>query len=402
METKLQLALDVLTIEEALEIVKKSADYIDIIELGTPLLKEQSADYAIKMMKANFADKLILADLKTMDTGEMEAKLAFKAGADISTVCGAASIETIKEAVKTARKMKKKIVVDLIGVKDKNARAIEILEKARPDYFCVHTGIDEKNAVPFSDIKKIAKTKVKICVAGGVNLKTIRKVMKFKPAIIVVGRAVTKAKNPGEAARLLASIIKGKKIKAAMQKPRFLPNIKMHLAKDLNEIEKEIKIVLGRIDAKETNMLLQQILQSERIFITGQGRSGLIGEAFAMRLTQLDMKAFVVGEATTPAISKFDILIAISGTGRTEATLNIVKKAKAAGANIAIITSNPRSPIAKLAGIFVRLNTSVNGKEPLGSLFEQAALLYLDSLVIELMKRTGKTNKEMRKMHANL
>ena len=69
---------------------------------------------------------------------------------------------------------------------------------------------------------------------------------------------------------------------------------------------------------------------------------------------------------------------------------------------IAIITANPESAIAKEADILIELKAKLNGKEPLGSLFEQSTLLYLDSLVIELMKVLGKSNEEMRRLHANL
>ena len=113
---KLQIALDVLSLGKALKIARQVAKYTDIIELGTPLLKEQSAEIAIREFKAAFPKKVILADMKTMDAGKVEAEIAFGAGADIMTVCAAASNETIKDAIKVARKRKKKIVVDLLGI----------------------------------------------------------------------------------------------------------------------------------------------------------------------------------------------------------------------------------------------------------------------------------------------
>jgi len=200
---KLQLALDVLSIEQALEIAQKAEKYIDIIELGTPLLKEESTEEAVKSMNSAFPKKIILADLKIMDTGKLEANLAFRAGADIVTVCAAAKDSTIKEAIKYARKQKKKIMVDLIGIKDKVQRAKEI-EKLKPDYICVHTGIDEQHlgVRPFEDLQKAKNAiKTKIAVAGGINIRNIKKVIRLHPEIIIVGSAITSSKNPEKAAR---------------------------------------------------------------------------------------------------------------------------------------------------------------------------------------------------------
>ena len=117
---KLQLALDFDNKKDALKICKKVKKYVDIIELGTPLIKQEGLRVLRKFKKFK---KLIVADLKTMDTGFFEAEMAFKSGADIATVCGCADESTIKGAIKAARKYKKKICVDLISVKNNKKRA---------------------------------------------------------------------------------------------------------------------------------------------------------------------------------------------------------------------------------------------------------------------------------------
>ena len=190
---KLQLALDLLDIDKALEIAQQVEEYIDIIELGTPLLKEESTEEAVKTMNSAFPKKIILADLKTMDTGKLESSLAFKAGADITTVCAGAKDSTIKAAIKQAKKSKKKVMVDLIGAENILKRAKEVA-KLKPDYLCVHTGIDEQHLgkKPLKDFKEISSVvKTKLAIAGGINLRSIRKVIKLKPSIIIVGEAIT-------------------------------------------------------------------------------------------------------------------------------------------------------------------------------------------------------------------
>ncbi|MFH1358519.1 MAG: 3-hexulose-6-phosphate synthase [archaeon] len=204
---KLQLALDT-DLKTGLKLCKKVNKYIDIIELGTPLVKKHGL---VALKKFKKFKKPIVADLKTMDTGFFEAEMAFKHGADFSTVCGCADLATIKGAIKAGKKYKKKIYVDFINVKDIIKRTKQIL-KFKPDYICIHTGIDQqlKGESPFKNLKNISnlKNKPKIAVAGGINLKTIDKIKQYKPEIIIVGGAITNAKNPRQAAKELKEALK--------------------------------------------------------------------------------------------------------------------------------------------------------------------------------------------------
>lgn len=205
---KLQLALDLLDIKKALNICKKTSKYIDIIELGTPLIKQHGLPIIKKFKKFK---KPIVADLKTMDTGFFEAQIAYKQGANISTVLAASDIPTIKGAIQASKKYKKKILVDLINIKNITKKAKEI-KKLNPNYFCIHTGIDSQNQgkTPFKDLKLLSKiiNKNKIAIAGGINLENIDKIIKFNPEIIIVGGAITKAKKPKIIAKKLKEKIK--------------------------------------------------------------------------------------------------------------------------------------------------------------------------------------------------
>jgi 3-hexulose-6-phosphate synthase len=203
---KLQLALDFTNKKDALNLCKKVSKHIDIIEIGTPLIKSEGIKVIKKFKKFK---KPIVADLKTMDTGFLETELAFKAGADISTVCGGADLPTIKAAIKAAKKYRKKILVDTIGLKD-----IKKIIKLRPNYICIHTSIDSQNkgCSILNNIKKIGKIKTKLSVAGGINLKNIDKILEYKPEIIIVGSAITKSKNPEKIASVLYNTIKNVKI----------------------------------------------------------------------------------------------------------------------------------------------------------------------------------------------
>src|SRR2546421_9251700 len=122
---KLQVAIDLLSTSDALTLLHKVGPYVDIIELGTPLVKTEGLS-VVKYVKAAYPDKLVFADLKTMDTGELEADLAFNAGADCMTVLGSAGDSTIIGAVKAGKKHGKAVVADMIGVKDRLARLKEL------------------------------------------------------------------------------------------------------------------------------------------------------------------------------------------------------------------------------------------------------------------------------------
>ena len=108
---KLQVAIDLLTTEAALELAGKVAEHVDIIELGTPLIKAEGLS-VITAVKNAHPEKIVFADLKTMDAGELEADIAFKAGADLVTVLGSADDSTIAGAVKAAKAHNKGVVVD--------------------------------------------------------------------------------------------------------------------------------------------------------------------------------------------------------------------------------------------------------------------------------------------------
>ena len=209
---KLQVALDIIDLKKALSVAEKVGKYVDIIELGTPLIKSAGAGAAKKFKKFK---KLIVADFKVMDTGFLEAEMAFKSGADFVTVCGNASDHTIRGAVKAARKYKKKVVVDLISVKDIVKRGREVV-KLGVDFVCLHTSIDiqKKNKghvnLLTKDLACLSKkvNAKKIIVAGGINAGNVEKIKKYKPATVIVGGAITKNKNPGKAARELKERLK--------------------------------------------------------------------------------------------------------------------------------------------------------------------------------------------------
>jgi 3-hexulose-6-phosphate synthase len=205
---KLQVAMDVLTTDDALALAGKVAPHVDIIELGTPLIKAEGLR-AVTAIKQAHPDKIVFADLKTMDAGELEADIAFTAGADLVTVLGTAGDSTIVGAVAAATKHNKGIVVDLIGVADKVTRAREVIALGAV-FVEMHAGLDEQAEEGFTldTLLSAGETaQVPFSLAGGVSVATIASVQRAGADVAVAGGAIYGADDPAAAAAELRAAI---------------------------------------------------------------------------------------------------------------------------------------------------------------------------------------------------
>ncbi|HJN16397.1 MAG TPA: 6-phospho-3-hexuloisomerase [Armatimonadota bacterium] len=174
-------------------------------------------------------------------------------------------------------------------------------------------------------------------------------------------------------------------------------------------ISDEVRSAVSYTRGDELDALVDAIMEARRVFCTGQGRSGLVMRAFAMRLVHLGLNAHVVGETTTPAIGPGDLLVTTSGSGQTRTTFAIAEASSERGAGNAVLTAHPNSPVATMADIVVEVHAPItsdsdHGKsiQPPGSLFEQTALTLCDAMVMSLMGRLGTTEDEMRARHTKL
>ncbi|WP_373232450.1 6-phospho-3-hexuloisomerase [Cohnella sp.] len=179
----------------------------------------------------------------------------------------------------------------------------------------------------------------------------------------------------------------------------------------LKSIMDEIAGVLGNVDEAKCLAFAERIGKAKRIFIAGEGRSGLMGKAFAMRLMHADYPAFVVGETITPNIEQGDMLLAISGSGTTGSIQLYVSQAKQIGADIALITTNETSPLAESSDFVLRLPAATKRRladepatmQPLGNQFDQSLHLLLDAVMIHIVRASSSDPQElMAKRHTNL
>lgn len=182
------------------------------------------------------------------------------------------------------------------------------------------------------------------------------------------------------------------------------------------EVKSEIKRTIEwfggqKLNNKEITDFIKEILNAPRIFITAAGRSELVGKAFAMRLMHLDFTVYVIGETTTPAVRAEDLFIAISGSGTSK--IEETKTASKIGAKLVVITSFPDSELAKLAALKVVIpgrKEIIDSYEerriqgipiaPLGTLFEDFALIFLDAVISYMAVLLDKTERDLKEKHA--
>ena len=187
----------------------------------------------------------------------------------------------------------------------------------------------------------------------------------------------------------------------------------------MEKLTQKIEEQLHTIDQKSIDQFVESLINTKRIFIAGAGRSGLVAKAFGMRLMHLGFTVYVIGEVITPAINKDDLLIIVSGSGQTLSVVVAARIAKKKGVKVVGITSNPDSDIGKISDVIVQIKGRrpddakrdyearqlIGNHEPLtplGTLFELSAMVFLDSIIDELMLRYQKSEDELRKLHADL
>ena len=198
----LQVALDLVDMGKVASVLKElpENDHL-IIEAGTPLIKKFGLGVISEIRKLR-PNAFIIADMKILDTGNLEARMAADASSDAVVISGLAPASTLEKAIAEARKVGIYSVVDMLNVQNP-AKVIEKL-KVKPDIVELHRAIDtEDTAHAWGDIaaiKKAAGGKLLVATAGGVRVNVVKDALKAGADILVVGRAITASKDIKHAA----------------------------------------------------------------------------------------------------------------------------------------------------------------------------------------------------------
>ncbi len=171
----------------------------------------------------------------------------------------------------------------------------------------------------------------------------------------------------------------------------------------------EIDRVLSGVDQDEVDALCEAILSAGTTVVYGLGREGLVMRGFAMRLMHLGIPTAVVGDMTTPPVGKGDLFLVSCGPGYLSTVDALTSVALDAGATVAMITSQPAAPLPQRAGVRLALPAQTmaeqegsTSQQAMGSVFEQAMWILLDSIVPRLQTALGQGSEDLRRRHTNL
>jgi len=195
----LQVAFDLVDVAEVRRVLTAlpESDHI-LIEVGTPLVKMLGIS-VVKEIRAIRPGAFVILDLKTLDTGNLEVRLAADSTADAVVISGLAPKKTLELSIREARKTSIYSIIDMLNVPDPLAvlKGLEVL----PDVVELHRAIDmEKSAHAWSNIGEIqalAKDgrRLLVAVAGGIRVDTEGAALAAGANILVVGRAITRSKD---------------------------------------------------------------------------------------------------------------------------------------------------------------------------------------------------------------
>lgn len=178
---------------------------------------------------------------------------------------------------------------------------------------------------------------------------------------------------------------------------------------NLKQLMVEVNAVTQHINNKDVDLVTQLIKEAKKLYVVGEGRSGLMLKAFAMRLSRLEKLVYVVGETVTPPVAHGDLMIVLSGSGETKTVLQTAKIARMLKTTIIVVTAEKNSSLSKIAHKLViipahlpkRLGSvyqlrelvGVPERPPLASVFEIAALLFLEVVAFKLDELWSKKTK---------
>jgi 6-phospho-3-hexuloisomerase len=183
----------------------------------------------------------------------------------------------------------------------------------------------------------------------------------------------------------------------------------------------KIRSIANTISDEDAEKFIHELLNAKRVYVVGAGRSGLVAKAFAMRLMHLGLHAYVVGETITPALTRGDVMVIFSGSGKTKTVADLAETAKDIGGKICLITANAESRIGKIADCIViiehhrdavadeaaefeirQMMGDHKSFAPLGTLFETASMIFADAVISRMMEIEQVDESALKNRHTNI
>ena len=159
---------------------------------------------------------------------------------------------------------------------------------------------------------------------------------------------------------------------------------------------------LSGVSQDSRNALADAIIKARTVFVFGVGRSGLVAQSFAVRMVQLGLKVYFIGDMTTPLISDKDLVILVSNSGDTMSVVKTAEIARRLETPVFSVTGSEDNNLARVSNqnIVIASRKRDGSTSPLGTVFEDATMLFFDSMVPQLMDILGVTEEDMRARHA--
>jgi 3-hexulose-6-phosphate synthase/6-phospho-3-hexuloisomerase len=191
MQPTVQVSLDYQTIDEALAVAEVAvAAGVDWLEAGTPLILGEGL-HAVRALVERYPDHPVVADLKTMDAGYLEAEMMYQAGAEFTVVMGVAHEESIRGAVAAGKTYGRRVMGDVMLHPDKPACA-KRMEELGIDIVIVHTGFDERHCEvgrsPLDDLPGVlAAVTIPVQAVGGLSIEQAAGMPAMGVPMVVIG-----------------------------------------------------------------------------------------------------------------------------------------------------------------------------------------------------------------------
>jgi len=212
MRPKLQLALDMLELQTALDVLEKVHEHIDVIEVGTIVCLSEGM-HAVRKIRELYPEHTILADVRIVKAGAVIAKMAFDAGADWVSVVAEASSETVEAAVNEARARSKDVQIELAD--SWTNEQLKLWRKLDIEQLIYHPASevsdfnkDKWHQGNLDTVQRLYDLGFKVTVTGGMKASDIAKFKDVPVFTFISGRAIAKADKPTESAKAFQDAIR--------------------------------------------------------------------------------------------------------------------------------------------------------------------------------------------------
>ncbi|HET8956707.1 MAG TPA: orotidine 5'-phosphate decarboxylase / HUMPS family protein [Solirubrobacterales bacterium] len=210
------MALDVTDVEVAIRIAESTIDFVDRLEVGTPLINSEGMPRAISALRARFPEMPLIADPKIMDRGWQITRVCVDAGASGVIVEGGAPFETLEAVCEAATESGTETYVDSLGVEGLTELTARIGELPF-DYMIMHRGKDEQavgGRPPIEEVRAAAAERAlpAIAVAGGIRPDNVAECVQAPNVeVVIVGEAIISSPSPRNVAAEIRRICDGRR-----------------------------------------------------------------------------------------------------------------------------------------------------------------------------------------------